>query len=92
MIASRQRDAEQIDAYERVLGDAMSGDTTLFAREDYVEEAWRIVDPLLKKTTPVYAYEQKTWGPNEVEQVTPPGGWENPTVASETAVSAGKAA
>ena len=52
-----------MDAYERVLGDAMTGDATLFAREDYVEEAWRIVDPLLKKATPVYAYEPETWGP-----------------------------
>jgi glucose-6-phosphate 1-dehydrogenase len=92
MIASRQRDAEQMDAYERVLGDAMAGDTTLFAREDYVEEAWRIVDPLLKKTTPVYPYEQKSWGPDEVERVTPPGGWQNPAVGNETPISAGQAA
>jgi glucose-6-phosphate 1-dehydrogenase len=92
MVASRQRDAEQMDAYERVLGDAMSGDTTLFAREDYVEEAWRIVDPLLKKATPVYPYEQKSWGPNEVEQVTPPGGWQNPVVGEETPVVATQAA
>ena len=41
--------AEEMDAYERVLGDAMEGDATLFARQDYVEEAWRIVDPVLKK-------------------------------------------
>ena len=41
-----------MDAYERVLGDAMEGDATLFAREDYVEEAWRIVDPVLKAATP----------------------------------------
>ena len=47
-----------MDAYERVLGDAMAGDATLFAREDYVEEAWRIVDPVLKAGTPVYEYEQ----------------------------------
>ncbi len=42
-----------MDAYERVLGDAMRGDATLFAREDYVEEAWRIVDPVLRADTPV---------------------------------------
>ena len=54
MIASHQPSAEEMDAYERVLGDAMAGDATLFAREDYVEEAWRIVDPFLKKATPVY--------------------------------------
>ena len=57
-----------MDAYERVLGDAMAGDATLFAREDYVEEAWRIVDPVLKAGTPVYEYEPRTWGPREVDQ------------------------
>jgi glucose-6-phosphate 1-dehydrogenase len=72
-----------MDAYERVLGDAMAGDATLFAREDYVEEAWRIVDPVLKKDTPVYSYDPKTWGPNEVEQVAPPGGWQNPVIRHE---------
>jgi hypothetical protein len=63
-----------MDAYERVLGDAMQGDATLFAREDYVEEAWRIVDPVLKDGTPVYEYEPGTWGPKEVDSsVAPPG-------------------
>ncbi len=71
-----------MDAYERVLGDAMAGDATLFAREDYVEEAWRIVDPILKAGSPVFDYEQKTWGPAMVEQmVTPEGGWHNPVLA-----------
>jgi len=83
MIASHHPDAEEMDAYERVLGDAMAGDATLFAREDYVEEAWRIVDPMLKKDTPVYPYEPKNWGPNEVEQVAPPGGWQNPVMRHE---------
>ena len=59
---------EEMDAYERVLGDAMAGDATLFAREDYVEEAWRIVDPVLKAGTPVYEYEPNTWGPGEVDE------------------------
>jgi glucose-6-phosphate 1-dehydrogenase len=86
MVANRQPIAEEMDAYERVLGDAMAGDATLFAREDYVEEAWRIVDPLLSKATPVYAYEPNTWGPNEVERVTPPGGWQNPIVGREKSV------
>jgi glucose-6-phosphate 1-dehydrogenase len=61
----------------------MAGDATLFAREDYVEEAWRIVDPVLKAGTPVYEYEQGTWGPGEVEKVTPPGGWQNPVVVNK---------
>ena len=63
MVASRHPRADEMDAYERVLGDAMAGDATLFAREDYVEEAWRIVDPVLKDGTPVYEYEPGTWGP-----------------------------
>src|SRR5208282_4482616 len=48
IMANRYPLAGEMDAYERVLGDAMTGDATLFAREDYVEEAWRIVDPVLK--------------------------------------------
>jgi len=72
--------AEEMDAYERVLGDAMAGDATLFAREDYVEEAWRIVDPVLRAGTPVFEYEPHTWGPTEVEKVTPLGGWHNPVL------------
>ena len=51
-----------------MLGDAMEGDATLFAREDYVEEAWRIFDPVLKAGIPVYEYEPNSWGPGEVEQ------------------------
>jgi glucose-6-phosphate 1-dehydrogenase len=81
MIACRQPGPDEMDAYERVLGDAMAGDATLFAREDYVEEAWRIVDPVLKAGTPIYQYEPNTWGPAEVNQrVFPNGGWQNPTV------------
>jgi len=83
MVASQQQNAEEMDAYERVLGDAMAGDATLFAREDYVEEAWRIVDPLLKNGSSVYQYEPKSWGPTEVVRVTPAGGWQNPVVVEE---------
>jgi glucose-6-phosphate 1-dehydrogenase len=83
MVGSRHPRADEMDAYERVLGDAMVGDPTLFAREDNVEEAWRIVDPVLNAGTPVYEYEPGTWGPKEVDQnVTPPGGWQNPTVTA----------
>jgi glucose-6-phosphate 1-dehydrogenase len=77
-------DAGDMDAYERLLSAAMAGDNSLFAREDYVEEAWRIVDPVLKKNTPVYPYAQKTWGPAETDRVTPPGGWEVPVQGSES--------
>ncbi|WP_430233103.1 glucose-6-phosphate dehydrogenase [Nitrosomonas communis] len=83
LLASRHPGAEQADAYERLLDDAMEGDATLFARQDYVEEAWRIIDPVLKATTPVYEYEPSTWGPIELDQrVVPPGGWQNPVVTS----------
>jgi len=82
LIASHHPCAKEMDAYERVLGDAMTGDATLFAREDYVEEAWRIVDPVLKKGTPAHEYEPNTWGPKEVERVTPPGGWQNPILTA----------
>jgi glucose-6-phosphate 1-dehydrogenase len=91
MVANHFPRADEMDAYERVLGAAMDGDSTLFAREDYVEQAWRIVDLILKKNTPVYQYAPKTWGPQEVERVTPPAGWSNPgekkvfAVASEAA-------
>jgi glucose-6-phosphate 1-dehydrogenase len=78
MVASHSPRGDEMDAYERVLGAAMAGDSTLFAREDYVEQAWRIVEPVLKKNTPVYQYTPNTWGPEEVERVTPPGGWNNP--------------
>jgi glucose-6-phosphate 1-dehydrogenase len=83
MVGTRHPRADEMDAYERVLGDAMQGDATLFAREDYVEEAWRIVDPVLKDDTPVCGYEPGTWGPIEVDsRVAPPGGWQTPTLNS----------
>ncbi len=68
MVASTQPTAEQMDAYEKVLSDAFAGDATLFAREDYVEEAWRIVDPVLGTGTPLHDYEPRTWGPAAVEK------------------------
>jgi glucose-6-phosphate 1-dehydrogenase len=62
--------------YERLLGDAMSGDATLFAREDVVEIAWAIVDPLIQQPSPLHAYEPGTWGPPEAERLTAGvGGW-----------------
>src|SRR3984957_10518953 len=84
MVASSHPGPEEMDAYERVLGDAMAGDSTLFAREDYVEEAWRIVDPILKTATAVYEYDTGTWGPGQVDRsVLPPEGWHNPTAADQ---------
>ena len=74
--------SDEKDAYERVLTDAIEGDATLFARQDYVEEAWRIVDPVLKAGTPVCEYAPGTWGPSEAEEkLSPPGGWNNPKMS-----------
>jgi glucose-6-phosphate 1-dehydrogenase len=78
MVASHSPRADEMDAYERLLGAAMAGDSTLFAREDYVEQAWRIVAPVLNENTPLFQYAPNTWGPEEVKHVTPPGGWLNP--------------
>ena len=84
IVTSRHSRADEMDAYEKLLGDAMAGDATLFAREDYVEEAWRILDPALKAKTAVYDYEPGAWGPAQVDrQVEPIGGWDKPVLASQ---------
>ncbi len=76
LIACRHARPDEMEPYERVLTDAMAGDSTLFARQDYVEEAWRIVDDALKQETLVYPYAPQTWGPAQVNGVVePPGGW-----------------
>ena len=73
-------EATELGAYERLIGDAMQGDPTLFAREDAVEAAWRVVDPVLHLTTPVFLYQKGSWGPSEANAMTAPyGGWRNPT-------------
>ena len=83
IMASHRPSPEEMEAYERVLGDAMAGDPIHFARQDYVEEAWRIVDPILKNPPQVHEYEKNTWGPSLVsDTVTPPGGWHNPVISS----------
>jgi glucose-6-phosphate 1-dehydrogenase len=74
-----QPDGEEMDAYERLLGDAMDGDATLFSRQDSVEAAWAIVDPILKSSAPVHEYEPGTWGPPDAARLTADvGGWHVP--------------
>jgi glucose-6-phosphate 1-dehydrogenase len=74
--------AEVLGDYERLLTDATRGDSTLFAREDIVEVAWSIVDPILGDATPVYEYATGTWGPQEADKITEAiGGWINPSGA-----------
>ncbi|MDR4479023.1 MAG: glucose-6-phosphate dehydrogenase [Nitrospira sp.] len=71
--------ADEMGAYDRLIGDAMSGDPALFARQDGVEASWRVVDPVLTMHTPVYEYEPGTWGPKESQVLIAPfGGWSNP--------------
>src|SRR5262249_51615037 len=82
LLASKHPGINEVDAYERVLTDAMAGDRTLFAREDYIEEAWRIVDPVLQAGTALYEYDPGTWGPKEVERVAPRSGWHDPSIAA----------
>jgi glucose-6-phosphate 1-dehydrogenase len=75
----RTRDGES-GAYERLLGDAMRGDSTLFARQDSVEQAWRIVAPILVLSKPVVSYEPGSWGPDEATPMTAAiGGWHAPS-------------
>jgi glucose-6-phosphate 1-dehydrogenase len=78
LVAARHPSPEQMEPYELVLTDALNGDERIFARQDYVEEAWRIVDPVLKTKTPVFSYDPHTWGPKEAETIVPSGGWVAP--------------
>jgi glucose-6-phosphate 1-dehydrogenase len=72
-----------MDAYERLIGDAMRGDGTLFAREDAVEAAWQVVEPVLRNFAPASVYDAGTWGPPEAAAITAAsGGWRAPVPAA----------
>ncbi len=71
-----QGEQGRMTAYERLLGDAMAGDATLFARQDVVEAAWAIVDPALGKDGAPYEYEPGSWGPPQADRLPAGvGGW-----------------
>jgi glucose-6-phosphate 1-dehydrogenase len=73
---------DEMGAYERLIGDAIVGDPTLFTREDAVIEAWRILDPLTRMTTPLHPYAQGSWGPDEADRLGQPGPrWRAPVTA-----------
>lgn len=72
---------DEAGPYERLLGDAIKGDPTLFVREDGVAAAWRAVEPILGATTPLYEYEPNTWGPDEANRFIGEGGWHSPQVS-----------
>lgn len=76
LLASHDHEGAETDPYAELLGDAMRGETFRFARQDYVEEAWRIVDPALLASSPA-AYAPGSWGPVEAEALVP-GGWTTP--------------
>jgi glucose-6-phosphate 1-dehydrogenase len=69
------------DAYERLLDDAIEGDARRFARVDSVEEAWRVVQPVLDNPPPVIPYECGSWGPPEADQLIGGNGWHHPISA-----------
>jgi glucose-6-phosphate 1-dehydrogenase len=79
LVVSSSSDPHEMQAYEELLGDALAGNSSRFARQDYVDEAWRIVDPVLDNATQVYKYTPGTWGPVEADALAPPEGWINPT-------------
>jgi len=78
LVVSASSDPLEMQAYGELLGDALGGNSSRFARQDYVEEAWRIVDPVLDDATPVHLYSPGTWGPKEAEALAPPEGWIDP--------------
>ena len=91
MVACTHNGPSEVGAYERILGDAMAGDSTLFAREDHVEEAWRIIDPIVNLNTPVCEYEPGTWGPVDLDmRLAPSDGWKNPTKITQPRAEAAK--
>jgi glucose-6-phosphate 1-dehydrogenase len=78
----RYQPSDVMAPYERLLGDAMRGDSTLFTREDAVEAAWRVVDPVLSNPPPLHEYDQNSWGPSDTDaDIRPPAGWHNPVAS-----------
>ena len=79
-LVARHQSGDEMSPYERLLGDAMRGDPRLFAREDAVEAAWRVVDPLVRQPPPVIEYRPGTWGPRDADRLAADvGGWRSPT-------------
>jgi glucose-6-phosphate 1-dehydrogenase len=75
-------EGDEMAAYERLLGEAMEGDPSLFARQDAVEASWAIVDPMLHMPTPLFEYEPGSWGPAEADRlVADAGGWHCPAAS-----------
>ena len=79
LVANQDCGTSSLLPYEELLQDAMRGNQTWFAREDYVEESWRILDPVFANHPAPYEYEPGSWGPAEAAKLTETvGGWSNP--------------
>lgn len=84
-LIARRHPGDEMLPYERLLGDALRGDASLFTSGDCVEAAWRVVDPILGKVTPVAKYKANTWGPPAAEQIVAgDDGWHNPGTENRT--------
>jgi glucose-6-phosphate 1-dehydrogenase len=80
LVIADDADPEELGAYEGLLLDALRGHSARFARQDYVEEAWRIVDPVLDDVAPLHEYEPGTWGPPEAcGLIAADGRWSDPS-------------
>jgi glucose-6-phosphate 1-dehydrogenase len=80
-LCARHQGPDDMEPYERLLTDALHGDVTLFTREDGVEAAWRVVDPILGDATRLEVYEPSTWGPPAADRLVPSGAeWHDPVV------------
>lgn len=87
----RQSFVDEMTPYERLLGDALRGDPTLFVREAGVEAAWSVVDPILGDATLAHEYDPNTWGPSEADRIIAgDGGWHNPKPIADKAKEATK--
>src|SRR6202162_852192 len=87
----QQTHADEMKPYERLLGDALRDDPSLFVSEDSVEAAWSVVDPTLGSATPVHDYDPNTWGPTEADRIiADDGGWHNPKPAADKVMQATK--
>ena len=72
---------DEMAPYERLLSDALHGDATLFTRQDAIEAAWRVIDPILSQGDPLYEYEPGSWGPAAADAlIAQDGGWHDPTL------------
>jgi glucose-6-phosphate 1-dehydrogenase len=83
-LIAHEHSGEKLTPYARLLGDALRGDGSLFTRDDCVEAAWGVIDPILDNIAPVLEYEPGTWGPPEAELIVERDGcWHNPVLQQQ---------